>query len=72
MDIDIIVFKSNGKYYTSETIHSEEDIWLFKDEFIQFIKDNNPANIGEGFIVVRDAKDNQSFHFALYKYNEIY
>jgi hypothetical protein len=72
LDIEILVFKGNGKYYTSDTVHNDEDIWLFKDEFIKFIKDNNPAKIEDGYIVVKDASDNQTFHYALYKYNEIY
>jgi hypothetical protein len=72
MEIEIIVFKNSGKYYTSDTVKSELDIWLFKDEFRQFVKDNLPAKIGEGFVTVRDTRDNQSFHIALYRYDELF
>jgi hypothetical protein len=45
---------------------------MFKEEFMQFIRDNVPVKIGEGFIVIKDTKDNQSFHVALYRFNEIF
>lgn len=72
MEIEITVFKNSGKYYTNDIVKSDTDIWLFKDEFIQFVKDNLPAKIGEGFVTVRDTRDNQSFHIALYKYEELF
>lgn len=73
MKTEIIVFKNSGKYYTSETVYSEQDIPMYKDEFIQFIKDHNPANIKEGFILTKDTdKFNTGFHIALWRYNEIY
>jgi hypothetical protein len=72
MDIEITVFKESGKYYTSDTVHNNEDIYLFKDEFLEFVKNNLPARIGEGFVMVKDASDNQTFHIALYRYNELF
>lgn len=74
MEIEIIVFKNSGKYYTSETVYSEQDIPMYKDEeFKQFIRDHNPANIGEGYIITKDTdRFNTGFHIALWRYNEIY
>ena len=73
MEIEIIVFKNSGKYYTSDTVYSEQDIPIWSEEFKQFIKDYNPANIGEGFILTKDTdKFNTGFHIALWRYNEIY
>lgn len=70
MRIEIIVYKSSGKWYTSEIIESDIEIPMYEDEFKQFIKDNNPADIREGFIVTKDLGD--GFHDALWRYNEIY
>lgn len=70
MKIEITVYKNSGEWYTSEVVESAIDIPIWKDEFKQFIKDNNPANIGEGFISTRTIGD--GFHEALWRYNEIY
>ena len=73
MEIEIIVFKNSGKYYTSETVYFEQDIPMYKEEFKQFIKDHNPANIGEGYIITKDTdRFDTGFHIALWTYNEIY
>ena len=46
---------------------------MYKDEFIQFIKDHNPTNIGEGYIITKDTdRFDTGFHIALWTYNEIY
>lgn len=68
------MFKESGKYYTSEDIECDHDIYAFKKEFIDFIKKNIPAHIGEGYIVVEDVGnyDTQSFHTALYRYEELF
>ena len=76
MKIEIIVFKGSGKYYTSDVVENEEDILMFRPEFKEFIRSNIPAKISDGYIVIKDPEDvdydNQSFHYALYKYNEIF
>lgn len=76
MKIEIIVFKGSGKYYTSETVENEEDILMFRPEFKEFIRNNIPAKISDGYLVVKDMEDvdynNQSFHYALYKYDDIF
>ena len=73
MEIEIIVFKDSGKYYTSEIVCTERDISIWTEEFKQFIKDHNPANIKEGFILTKDTdRFNTGFHIALWTYNEIY
>lgn len=56
--------------YTSEIIEIDNNIPMWDEEFKQFIKDNNPANIGEGFISTKDIGD--GFHDALWRYNELY
>ena len=70
MEIEITVFKESGKWYTSAIAKSDTDIPIWKDEFKQFIKNNNPADIKEGFIVTRDIGN--GFHSALWMYNDIY
>ena len=72
MKIEIIVYKESGKFYTKEIVEAKEDIPMYNDEFIEFIKNNIPAKIGEGYIVVRDYGDNPSFHQALYTYKELF
>lgn len=70
MKIRITVYKDSGKYYTDGIAESEKDIWMWEDKFMEFVKNNLPARIGEGFVVVEDVLDDQSFHQALYRYNE--
>lgn len=73
MEIEIFVFKNSGKYYTSEIVHTEQDIPIWSEEFKQFIKTHNPANIGEGYIMTKDTdRYGTGFHIALWTYNEIY
>ena len=71
MKIKITVYKASGKYYTDETVESDVDIPMFKDDFKKFIRENIPARIGEGYITVEDVCDDQSFHQVLYLYNEL-
>lgn len=71
MKIKIVVYKATGKYYTEGIVESGNDIPLFKDEFKEFVKNNLPAKIGGGYVTVEDMEDNQSFHQALYLYNEL-
>lgn len=70
MKIEITVYKESGKWYTSEIVDVDENISMYQEDFKQFIRDNNPANIGEGFITTKDLGD--GFHDALWKYNELY
>lgn len=76
MKIEIIVFKESGKYYTSDIVENKKDILMFEPEFEEFIRNNIPAKVSNGYIVVKDTEDvdynNQSFHYALYKYDEIF
>ena len=72
MKIEIIVFKESGKFYTSEVVEADRNIPMYKDEFIEFVKNNIPARIGEGYIVVRDYEDNQTVHQALYPYKRLF
>lgn len=72
MKIEIIVYKESGKFYTSNVVEAEKDIPMYEDEFIEFVKNNVPARIGEGYVVVRDYEDNKSFHQALYPYKRLF
>lgn len=71
MKIKITVYKASGKYYTEEIVENNTDILLFENKFKQFIKDNLPARVNGGYVVVEDVGENQSFHKALYKYDEL-
>ncbi len=71
MELELIVFKESGKYYTSQVVKSDEDIFLFKNEFEQFISDNLPARIENGFVCVMDGEENDTFHIALFRINEL-
>jgi|GEM_PF-3226398 len=74
MELQIEVYKDTGKYYSSHIVRCDCDIPFFDDRFVQFVKNNLPADIGEGYIVVTDtprAEDSQSFHRRLYKYSEL-
>ncbi len=71
MELELVVFKESGKYYTSQVVKSDEDIFLFKDEFKQFISDNLPARIENGFVCVMDGEENDTFHIALFRINEL-
>lgn len=72
MKIEITVFKNSGKYYTSEIAKSDNDIPIYDDNFKKFIRDNIPANLGSGFIMTNDVENNQSFHIALWRYDEVF
>ena len=71
MELELVVFKESGKYYTSQVVKSDEDIFLFKDEFKQFISDNLPARIENGFVCVMDGEENDTFHIALFRISEL-
>ena len=71
MELELIVFKESGKYYTSQVVKSDEDIFLFKDEFKQFISDNLPARVENGFVCVMDGEENDTFHIALFRISEL-
>lgn len=72
MEIDIVVYKESGKYYSNNVVVSEVDIPLYSDDFIPFVVKNLPARVEGGFVVVRDANDdNGTFHEALYRMDEL-
>lgn len=74
MRIKITVFRQTGKYYTSCIVGGDRDIPLFEEEFTQFVTENLPADLGEGYVLVQDAEDadsSQSFHIRLYRREEI-
>lgn len=48
MKIEIIVYEESGKFYTNEIVEAKENIPMYNDDFIEFIKNNIPAKIGEG------------------------
>ena len=70
MEIEIVVFKESGKYYTSSIVRHEENIPLWEDSFKSFVRDNIPAKLGEVFVVVNNLGD--GFHTHLWKYNQLF
>lgn len=72
MKLRITVYKESGKYYTHEDVECEKDIPSWGKEFKSFIRENLPAKLSEGYVVVEDRSDNQSFHQALYKYENLF
>jgi len=74
MEIEIIVFKNSGKYYTSTIVKCGIDIPIYSEEFRELIKNKCPAKIGQGFIIVRDTDTllKQSFHYISYRYDELF
>lgn len=46
-------------------------IFHFRHEFKEFVTKNLPAKLSDGYVVVEDADENQSFHQSLYKYSEL-
>ena len=65
MELEIIMFKETGKYYTSCIVKSEENIPIYDDRFDKYIKDNLPATIN-GYVVVRDTETMEGFHLHMY------
>lgn len=71
MEIEITVYKESGKYYYSSIVKVEKNIPIYeREDFMKFLRENNPANIGEGFIVTNDV--GTDFHTALWRYEEVY
>lgn len=71
LKINILVFKENGKFYSNAEVEHPADIKLWSDEFKPFIRDNLPADLEEGYVVVVDQEGGEGFHTALYKSNEL-
>lgn len=71
LSISIDVYKASGKWYAGDVAKSEQDIPLFEDAFKAFVRDNLPASIGEGYVVVKDSPDGDGFHCLLYTYAEL-
>lgn len=72
MKLMITVFKESGKFYANNEVESNQDIALFQPEFKDFIKNNLPAKIEDGFVIVQDMpNENQGFHIKLYRMSEL-
>ncbi len=70
--IEIMVFKDTGKYYTSAVVESETAFHLWDDAFAEFVRNNLPAKIGDGYVVVKDVEPGEGFHCRLYRYHELF
>lgn len=70
--IKIAIYKQSGKFYTDDVVESKKDIPMWEEGFKEFIRNNLPVNIGEGYIIVEDAEDNTSFHNALYRFEDLF
>lgn len=71
LKLDIRVFKGTGKFYASSEIEQEEDIPIFDDRFKRLIKENLPATLTDGTVVVTDKADGDGFHTILYHMEDI-
>jgi len=67
MNIKITIYKSSGKYYTSQVCYEDKNINLFDDEWINWLNDHLPAHLEEGYAVTEDWDSYEGFHNALYK-----
>lgn len=72
MKIKITIYKESGKYYTDEIVENKKDIFAWEEEFRDFVRNNIPAKLNQGYITVEDVNDNQSFHQILYKYEDLF
>lgn len=72
MELKITIYKESGKYYTDEIINHEKDLQPWSEEYREFLRNNLPATCSEGYIVVEDASEEQSFHNALYRYEDLF
>ncbi|MDW7668057.1 MAG: hypothetical protein SCJ93_04475 [Bacillota bacterium] len=71
MKIRITSYKPSGKYYTEEIVEKDEDMYLFEDRFKRLVA-NNMYTCPGGFVTVEDVDyPSQSFHGALYKYEDL-
>lgn len=74
MRLEITIYKDTGKWYTDCIAEHQEDIPLWKDDFLIFIAENMPTSSVDGYVVVRDMPDGcneQSSHNVLFKCSEI-
>lgn len=74
MKLTIDVYKDSGKWYTGHTVTHTENIDIWDERFKEFIRDNLPAKIGEGFVVVKDVDrvPHDGFHNCLLRYSELF
>lgn len=72
MELRITIYKGSGKYYTDEIVKNEEDLHIWTEEYKEFLRKNLPTTYSNGYIVVEDIGENQSFHNALYKYEDLF
>lgn len=59
-------YKSSGKWYGEQIIELEKDIPIWDDKFKKMLTNNISCACYDGFIVVDDMEDNQTFHKVLY------
>ena len=72
MEIEIVVYKGTGNYYTSGIAKCDKEIPLWEEEFKEFVANNLPALYSGGFVTVADTKDDcEGFHHALFRMDEI-
>ena len=71
MKLEITVYKPTGKFYSSCEVESP-DIPYFKDEFVEFVRENLPAKYAGGYVVIRDLEDGYGFHNCLIKMEDLY
>lgn len=73
MKLNITVFKPTGKYYTDDVAELPgKNPVLHTKEFLDFVRDNLPARLTGGFVLVQNANPNSnSFYTHLYRYDDL-
>lgn len=71
LHISIDIYKQSGKWYTGSEATNPTDIPSWEESFREFLCDNLPARIGEGYIVVKDFPDGEGFHNHVYQYADV-
>lgn len=65
MQLIVDIYKNTGKWYTTVIINHDKEIQMYEDNYMNFLKNSFKIPDG-GYVVVRDSKENKSFHQRLY------
>lgn len=72
MKINIVVFREDGEFCNDTVVEVPSDIPYWHDEFKKIVRDNNPEDIGEGYIMTDDLNNDDPFYYCkLWKYDDI-
>lgn len=71
MKLLLSVYKDTGKYYTSNVIETDIDVIKQDAEYMQLIRDNCPAKLTDGYMIVKNEDDDGQFVDRLYMLNQL-